>query len=144
MYLEDTWFKRDLPTLKAIAKIKDEDPFAFPNVDAIQDLTDLSKIDILRSIKALEDVFIKVQHLSGSDGFGFIVLEIYPSAREATGLWPSPEKLVSKLIESIEKAAVSESNLEKKTKLQNLATLGREFAQDLIVGVATEFISRKI
>jgi hypothetical protein len=104
--LPDTWFTRDLPVLRAIARLVDEgqhggSPYL---LGAVVPASGLPKADVVAAAKALAGQgFVDV--LTNHAGEIVRCVGISPEARRLAGLWPTPQGEWERLLEQVRRRA---------------------------------------
>ena len=103
--LPDTWFTRDLPVLRAIARLVDEPPHgSAPYLGAVVPASGLPKPEVVSAAKALVDAGY-VEALTNYAGEIVRFTALSPEARRLTGLWPTPQGEWERLLEQLEARA---------------------------------------
>ena len=88
--LADTWFTRDLPVLRAIARLIDEPPHgSAPYLGAVVPASGLPKPQVVSAANALVTAGY-AQALTNPAGEIVRFTAISAEARRLTGLWPTP------------------------------------------------------
>ena len=100
--LPDVWFTRDLPVLRAIARLVDEgehggSPYL---LGAVVPASGLPKADVLAAAKALAGAGY-VEVLTNHAGDIVRCTAISPEARRLAGLWPTPQGEWDRLLEQL-------------------------------------------
>ena len=100
--LPDTWFIRDLPVLRAIARLVDEgehggSPYL---LGAVVPASGLPKADVVQAAKALAGAGL-VDVLTNHAGDIVRCTGISPEARRLAGLWPTPQGEWDRLLEQV-------------------------------------------
>jgi hypothetical protein len=100
--LPDTWFTRDLPVLRAIARLVDEgDHGGSPYLlGAVVPASGLPKADVVQAAKALAGAGY-VEVLTNHAGDIVRCTGISPEARRLAGLWPTPQGEWDRLLEQV-------------------------------------------
>ena len=98
--LPDTWFVRDLPVLRAIARLVDEPrhggaPYL---LGSVVPGSGLPKADVVAAAKALAAAGY-IEPLTNHDGDIVRITGISAEARRLTGLWPTPQGEWERLLE---------------------------------------------
>lgn len=134
MNMDDTWFSRELPVLKALVRIIERaDLNGFPAVQNIAAEAHLEVRAVQRSLDALDGEYVDFQPTGQIGGF---VKRITPAARRAVGQWPTAESLADRLIAAMEEVADKTDDSEKKGLLRRSATFLGGAGRDLFVDVA--------
>ncbi|MEU2347876.1 hypothetical protein [Modestobacter sp. NPDC049651] len=103
--LPDTWFSRDLPVLRAIARLVDEPPHgSAPYLGAVVPASGLPKPQVVAAARALVDGGY-VEALTNYAGEIVRFTGLSPEARRLTGLWPTPQGEWERLLEQLEQRA---------------------------------------
>jgi DNA-binding MarR family transcriptional regulator len=100
--LPDVWFTRDLPVLRAIARLVDEgqhggSPYL---LGAVVPASGLPKADVVQAAKALASMGY-VEVLTNHAGEIVRCTGISPEARRLAGLWPTPQGEWDRLLEQV-------------------------------------------
>ena len=100
--LPDVWFTRDLPVLRAIARLVDEgqhggSPYL---LGAVVPASGLPKADVVAAAKALAGAGY-VEVLTNHAGDIVRCTAISPEARRLAGLWPTPQGEWERLLEQL-------------------------------------------
>ena len=100
--LPDVWFTRDLPVLRAIARLVDEgehggSPYL---LGAVVPASGLPKADVVAAAKALAGAGY-VEVLTNHAGDIVRCVGISPEARRLAGLWPTPQGEWDRLLEQL-------------------------------------------
>ncbi len=100
--LPDTWFTRDLPVLRAIARLVDEgehggSPYL---LGAVVPASGLPKADVIAAAKALVSAGY-ADALTNHAGDIVRFTGISPEARRLAGLWPTPQGEWARLLEQL-------------------------------------------
>ena len=100
--LPDTWFTRDLPVLRAIARLVDEpthggSPYL---LGAVVPASGLPKADVIAAAKVLVSAGY-AEALTNHAGDIVRVTGISPEARRLAGLWPTPQGEWERLLEQL-------------------------------------------
>ena len=100
--LPDVWFTRDLPVLRAIARLVDEgehggSPYL---LGAVVPASGLPKADVVAAAKALAGAGY-VEVLTNHAGDIVRCTGISPEARRLAGLWPTPQGEWDRLLEQL-------------------------------------------
>jgi hypothetical protein len=100
--LADTWFSRDLPVLRAIARLVDEpthggSPYL---LGAVVPASGLPKADVVAAAKALAAAAY-IEPLTNHAGDIVRITAISAEARRLAGLWPTPQGEWERLLEQL-------------------------------------------
>ena len=100
--LPETWFTRDLPVLRAIARLVDEgehggSPYL---LGAVVPASGLPKADVIAAAKALVSAGY-ADALTNHAGDIVRFTGISPEARRLAGLWPTPQGEWDRLLEQL-------------------------------------------
>ena len=98
--LPDVWFTRDLPVLRAIARLVDEPKHggAPYRLGAVVPASGLPKADVIAAAKALERAGY-IEPLTNHAGDIVRITAISAEARRLAGLWPTPQGAWERLLE---------------------------------------------
>ncbi len=89
--LPDTWFTRDLPVLRAIARLVDEPEHgSAPYLGAVVPASGMPKADVVSAARALASAGY-VEVLTNYAGEIVRFTGLSPEARRLAGLWPTPQ-----------------------------------------------------
>ena len=100
--LSDTWFRRDLPVLRAVARLVDEPkhggaPYL---LGSVVPGSGLPKADVIAAAKALAAAGY-IEPLTNHAGDIVRITAISAEARRLTGLWPTPQGEWDRLLEQL-------------------------------------------
>ena len=100
--LPDVWFTRDLPVLRAIARLVDSaGPGSSPYLlGAVVPASGLPKAEVIAAAKALAETGY-VEPLTNHAGEIVRITGISAEARRLTGLWPTPQSEWERLTEQL-------------------------------------------
>ena len=99
--LDDAWFSRDLPVLRAIARLVDEPASGgAPYLGQVVPASGLPKADVTAAAKALMSAGY-VEALTNYSGDIVRFTGISPEARRLAGLWPTPQGEWDRLLEQL-------------------------------------------
>jgi hypothetical protein len=141
--MEATWENRDLPVLDAAVQFL-EDPErrgSLPEASDLAEVTGLTIDDVGRALNALGDEYLQVEKTLGGYAH-WAVSRVYPSGRRAVGQWPTPENLAERIVATLEQAAENEPDEERRSRLQQAASVLGSGARDLFIGVLASVIAR--
>ena len=103
--LADTWFTRDLPVLRAIARLIDEPPHgSAPYLGAVVPASGLPRPHVVSAANALVTAGY-AQALTNHAGEIVRFTAISAEARRLAGLWPTPQGEWERLLEQLEARA---------------------------------------
>lgn len=142
---QDTWATRDLPVLEAVVELFDDGEWRVSGAQ-IAERTGLAEDVVQRAFFALvnEDPplfkYIDTSSLVGPE-IGW-VYEPSGEARRRVGAWPTPESLADRLVQAMERAADSEPDEEKRSKLRHTASYLSSVGRDVLVEVIGSVIAR--
>jgi hypothetical protein len=137
--LPDTWTERDLPVL--LAALRRSDAGEFPSLEEIRQEVGLSvdqmrvSVDALRN--ALPPYFEVTLYSMGPDVMGGVVDGVGERARRELGTWPTSENVVDEIVRALQRAAETEPEPERRTRLRTIADGLGGFARDVAVGVVS-------
>src|SRR4051794_9108127 len=99
--LDDTWFIRDLPVLRAIARLVDgPEHGGAPYLGQVVPASGLPKPDVVAAARALVSAGY-VEALTNYAGEIVRFTGISPEARRLAGLWPTPQGEWDRLVEQL-------------------------------------------
>ncbi len=99
--LPDTWFRRDLPVLRAVARLVDAPEHGGnPYLGQVVPASGLPKPDVLAAARVLADAGY-VEVLTTYSGEIVRFTGISPEARRLAGLWPTPQSEWERLVEQL-------------------------------------------
>ena len=99
--LPDAWFTRDLPVLRAIARLVDEPEFGGnPYLGQVVPASGLPKGEVVAAARALASAGY-VEALTTYSGEIVRFTGISPEARRLAGLWPTPQGEWDRLLEQL-------------------------------------------
>ena len=112
--LADTWFTRDLPVLRAIARLIDEPPHgSAPYLGAVVPASGLPRPQVVGAANALVTAGY-VEALTNHAGEIVRFVALSGEARRLAGLWPTPQSEWERLLEQLEaRATGAMSDLER-------------------------------
>jgi len=125
---DETWSSRDLPVLRAVVDICEGSGTYLTRATAVERRTDLDTETVQRALRRLNSepsFFEKVVDASG----GQIITVGPPTAYalRVAGAWPSPERLLQRLIGALEAAA-------ERSKFRQVAAYLGSFATEVAIG----------
>ncbi|MFF4894619.1 hypothetical protein [Micromonospora chersina] len=139
-----TWEERDLPVLRAALSIIEESDHGQARIEEIQRQTGFDEKTVQRSLQALVDGVFFTSVIETDWGIHGVGRPTAP-ARQAVGLWPTPEGLADRLVQAMSAAADREPDEEKRGWLRRtadwLGTAGRDVAVDVTAAVINRQIS---
>jgi len=99
--LPDTWFRRDLPVLRAVARLVDgPEHGGNPYLGQVVPASGLPKPDVLAAARALADAGY-VEVLTTYSGEIVRFTGVSSEARRLAGLWPTPQGEWERLLEQL-------------------------------------------
>jgi hypothetical protein len=105
--LPDAWFTRDLPVLRAVARLVDEPKYGgAPYLGQVVPASGLAKPDVVAAARALVSAGY-VEALTNYAGEIVRFTGISPEARRLAGLWPTPQGEWDRLVEQLTARAVN-------------------------------------
>ena len=103
--LDDVWFTRDLPVLRAVVRLLDEPPHgSAPYLGAVVPASGLAKPQVVSAANALVAAGY-VEALTNHAGDIVRFTSASAEARRLTGLWPTPQGEWDRLLEQLEARA---------------------------------------
>ncbi len=138
----DTWTTRDLPVLRAIVQLVDEDDSGQVRFSQIVERAGMDEATVTKALRALEHEQPPLFKANGSLANRFMrISHVTGEARRKVGAWPSPEQLADKLIEALNSAADQTEDEEKRGWLRKSAAWLSEAGRDVLVEVAKSQIT---
>lgn len=134
---------RELPVLDTVVRLLEGKPEA--SMADIAAETGLELDAVGRALIALEGPYLS--NISKPWGFppsGWRVLAVTPGARRAIGQWPTPETIVDQLAEAFAAAAEKEPDLEKKSRLHQVAGFFTSAGRDIATDVVAKIVGRAL
>lgn len=138
--MDQTWTSRELPALQAIVEYFDD-----PDTGGVgltrQRAAELANLDedtfrrVLAKLAKADPPFLDLVTVA-EDLVPIRITGVTERALIASGQWPSPEGLVADLVEYLERAALSEQEPERKSKLRAAAIILGGVAKEVAVGWA--------
>ena len=99
--LDDVWFSRDLPVLRAVARLVDSPAHGgAPYLGQVVPASGLAKADVAAAARALVSAGY-VEALTNVAGEVVRFTGISPEARRLAGLWPTPQGEWERLLEQL-------------------------------------------
>lgn len=96
-----------------------------------------------RALQAMEGVYVHLaMGMGGPESWS--VQGVTPAARQAVGQWPSPENLITRLVEGLNAAAEHEADPEQKNRLRQAAGLLGGTVRDIATDIAAQVIGRSM
>lgn len=144
--MESTWERRDLPVLRGIVRLYDENPRSPVTAGQLEAATGLPGPEVQSALFALaaeEPPFFTP--VDGSSAVGSqIAGAARPTghARRTVGTWPTPELLADRIVNALNEAADQETDEVRKGKLRQLAGILGGFGRDVLVDVTAQVITR--
>lgn len=141
--MNPTWEERDLPVLRAALAIIEESDHGLAREEEIQQQTGFDQRTTQRALQALVDGFFFASVMEtdwGIHGVGKPTAQ----ARQAAGLWPTPESLADRLVAALAEAAEREPNEERRGLLRRTAEWLGSAGRDVAVDVTAAVISRQV
>jgi hypothetical protein len=144
--MEETWTRRDFPVLRALVEHFDAPDAVRMDLEEIEAATGLSDDAVKRALRALDEAeppYIRGIRV-GQTTYPVVVTGVTERARRQTSQWPTPEKLVDRLVTALSAAADDEPDPERQGKLRSTAMLLGGTLRDVAVQVAGTAITRGI
>jgi hypothetical protein len=119
--LPDTWFRRDLPVLRAVARLVDgPEHGGNPYLGQVVPASGLAKPDVLAAARALAAAGY-VEVLTTYSGEIVRFTGISAEARRLAGLWPTPQSEWERLVEQLSARAANAPTDVERARWQALA-----------------------
>lgn len=140
-----TWETRELPILRAIVAMADEDAWHIYPAE-IAERSGLPESVVRTGLWALADdsgdPFFKFTDGSTMDGREMVTVTAPTGrARTAVGSWPTPESLAERIIAGFQQAANDAKTQEERTRWQALADGARKMSAGVLTGLATNVLT---
>lgn len=143
--MEDTWFSRELPVLRATVELFDDPERHSVNIDTLAEATGFDIETVQRALSRLNQA--EPPYLKGAGawqlGYPVKLLGVTERALRDAGQWPTPENLADRLIAGLEQAAEAETDPAKKTRLRRAAEAVGGVGRDLFVEITAAAVSRQ-
>lgn len=143
--LSDTWASRDLPVLRAAAKLIDNRPGDIVQLrDLMAELDGMDETDVARAVLALNGTYLHETHNSawGGEIVVLMVTDITERGRRAVGLWPSGETAES-LIDALRQAEQATSDPAEQSRIRQATGALMALSRDLLIDVTASVIARQ-
>jgi hypothetical protein len=128
--LADTWFTRDLPVLRAIARLIDEPPHgSAPYLGAVVPASGLPKPQVISAANALVTAGY-AQALTNHNGEIVRFTAISAEARRLAGLWPTPQGEWERLLEQLAARAAGALTEVERTRWRAMADAAAALGPD--------------
>jgi hypothetical protein len=128
--LPDTWFTRDLPVLRAVARLVDgPEHGGNPYLGQVVPASGLPKPDVLAAARALATAGY-VEVLTTYSGEIVRFTGVSPEARRLTGLWPTPQGEWERLLEQLRTRAAHAPTDVERERWQRLAEAAADLGDD--------------
>ena len=129
--LPDVWFTRDLPVLRAIARLVDSSQHGSSPylLGAVVPASGLPKQDVIDAAKALVTAGY-VEALTNHAGDIVRLTAISPEARRLAGLWPTPQGEWDRLLEQLAARAAHAATDVERSRWQAFAQAAADVGPD--------------
>lgn len=130
----DTWASRELPVLRAIVEIYESTGRSDIRVSAIEKATGFDKETVQQAIRLLyTEPYMRGSIQSSGPDIHFVGAPTGDALR-VVGAWPSPEGLLERLVEGLERAAEDDGRPEEeRSKLKQTALWLRGAASQVAI-----------
>ncbi len=119
--LPDVWFTRDLPVLRAVARLVDSPEHGgAPYLGQVVPASGLPRKDVVASVRGLVDTGY-VAALTNVAGDVVRITGISGEARRLTGLWPTPQSEWARLVEQLSSRAAQAATEVERARWQAMA-----------------------
>lgn len=137
--LEDVWRDRDYPVLREIARRLDESN-QLVSSEFLVSATGLDEEQVSRAVRALSRrQLVRVQWFGGGN---FFVNDVAGGVYTLTGLHPSGDDAVSRLVDGLRQAADQEPDEDERSRLRRAAdgllSVSRDVLSGVLVNMATK------
>lgn len=128
--LSDVWFTRDLPVLRAIARLVDSPEHGgAPYLGQIVPASGLPRAEVVAAVRGLVDTGY-VAALTNHAGDVVRVTGISGEARRVSGLWPTPQSEWERLTEQLATRATHAGSDAERARWQALSEAARAVGPD--------------
>lgn len=141
--LPDQWFQRDLVVLRDLVE-HFESGGDIIRASEVAARVDLDEAAVRRSIKRLTDegcLRIPGNMPRTGDLAGEIVIDITPQALRLTGVWPTPESALDRMITTLEEIAANTDDEDTRTRAQKVLAGLTGAGKSIGVAVATAVVT---
>jgi hypothetical protein len=128
------WYERDLPVLKAIIRLKDENPGQPLPRRRVAEATGMDPEAVRRAVHSLMDEPYIETGGSLAD-MTEDIKRVTGDGKRAAGAWPTPDSLADTVREAILRAAEQEPDDEKRGKLKAMGNWLAEGGRDIVTGL---------
>ncbi|SDS08177.1 hypothetical protein [Actinopolymorpha singaporensis] len=142
--IEDTWYTRDLPLLRATVRLCDKSATGGASFTGIAAESGMSESEVHAGLRALDHggYFVKTE---GAWGAGIIhVFGVTGEARRVVGSWPSPETAADRIEAALEALAKNAPTEVEKSNARRALEAIRSAGRDVVVSVAAAVITGQI
>jgi hypothetical protein len=128
--LPDVWFTRDLPVLRAVARLVDgPEHGGNPYLGQVVPASGLPKADVQAAARALADAgYVKV--LTTYSGEIVRFTGVSAEARRLAGLWPTPQGEWERLLDQLRTRAANAATDVERGRWQRLADAAADLGED--------------
>ncbi len=128
--LDDAWFSRDLPVLRAVARLVDSPAHGgAPYLGQVVPASGLPKPEVAAAARALVSAGY-VEALTNVAGDVVRFTRISPEARRLAGLWPTPQGEWNRLLEQLAARAQNAPTEVERGRWQALAAAAEALGAD--------------
>jgi len=140
--VDDTWARRDLPVLDAIVSVFDKPDRYQMRMPEVVELCRLPEGEVQAALRVLANATPPYISGTGVSGLTYpvIISDVTERARRAVGQWPTPESLVSQVVDGLSEAAAHEPEPGKKRALREAASVLGDTAKDVATEIAAKII----
>lgn len=141
--LDDTWFSRDFPVLVEVTRLCADRPRSWIDVADVIEAVGLPQRDVEHAVLALRD-----------DGYFDTIAEggqvvssigkLQPSARRATGMWPTSASALERMIAALDAIADNTDDEDDRTKARRFAAWLRTSATTVGLSVASATLTGQL
>jgi hypothetical protein len=127
------WYERDLPVLRAIVQLKDENPGQPIPRTRVVEATGLDAETVRRAVHSLlDEPYIEV--FGSQVDFAETIKRVNGNGKRAAEFWPTPDNVAELLRDALLQAADREPDEEKRGKLRALGAWIGEGGRDTVSG----------
>jgi DNA-binding transcriptional ArsR family regulator len=137
--LDDLWSTDDFPVLIAAVDLIDKSEYGSVFAGQIAQKTGKTQDEVVRALSRLNGEYLVCRDISADNIRNFLVVDSTTKAKVVTGVWPSPDRLIARLEDELEKEI--EKVPEGSAKHMKLSAL-LDSLKNVATGVTTEVISQ--
>jgi predicted transcriptional regulator len=131
----DTWTNRDLPVLRAVVDIYEDDDDDNIEPDEVRRRTGFDEATVQRALRNLHRGYLDNKGETNASGDYYYIGEPTADGLRAAENWPSPESIVARLVAALEQAADDAEDPEERNRLKTAARAIAGTAYQVALGV---------